>query len=132
MVNGQWNFIEKKVLRVTLEPGNKRISSDLSWKWIKDKCYCKSCNKKILMNIIHLNADGFFAACEGKNPSLRGKKVIVGQGVGIVLALTYEAKDVGIRRGMLIHEAKKLVTWCCDISIKFYSYGLYSKRISKL
>ena len=55
--------------------------------------------------ILHIDGDAFFASCEvAKNPALRGKPVIVGKERGMATALTYEAKAMGIKRGMTIYE----------------------------
>ena len=51
--------------------------------------------------ILHIDADAFFASCEqANNPSLRGKPVVTGKERGIASAVSYEAKALGIKRGM--------------------------------
>lgn len=58
--------------------------------------------------ILHLDGDAFFASVmQAVNPRLKGKPVIIGAERGIATALSYDAKAFGIRRGMLIAEAKK-------------------------
>jgi nucleotidyltransferase/DNA polymerase involved in DNA repair len=58
--------------------------------------------------ILHLDADAFFASCEqATNPSLKGKPVVVGKDRGIVTAASYEAKALGVQRGMLIKEVER-------------------------
>jgi nucleotidyltransferase/DNA polymerase involved in DNA repair len=54
--------------------------------------------------ILHIDADAFFASCEqAVNPKLKGKPVITGKERGIA-AVSYEAKALGIKRGMSIRE----------------------------
>lgn len=58
--------------------------------------------------ILHMDGDAFFVACEvAKNPKLRGLPVVTGEERGIVSALSYEAKALGITRGMPIFRLKK-------------------------
>ena len=55
-----------------------------------------------------MDGDAFFVACEVvKNPQLRGKAVVTGEERGIVSALSYEAKTLGITRGMPIFSLRK-------------------------
>ena len=55
-----------------------------------------------------MDGDAFFVACEvAKNPSLRGRPVVTGQERGIVSALSYEAKALGVVRGMPIFQLKR-------------------------
>ncbi len=59
--------------------------------------------------IVHVDGDGFFASCEvARDPSLRGKPVVVGAERGIATAMTYEAKALGITRGMPIAKVRRL------------------------
>ena len=59
--------------------------------------------------IVHVDGDAFFASCEvAKNPRLRGKPVVVGGLRGIAVALTYEAKRLGVTRGMPVYQIKKM------------------------
>lgn len=65
--------------------------------------------------IAHIDADAFFVACEvATNPTLKDKNVVVGKERGIVTALSYSAKARGIKRGMLISEAKRI---CPDLVV---------------
>ena len=53
--------------------------------------------------ILHIDGDAFFVGVEvAKNPKLRGLPVVTGEERGIVSALSYEAKALGITRGMPI------------------------------
>ena len=61
--------------------------------------------------IAHLDADAFFASVlKRKDPSLNGKPLLVtGMGGGCVIAASYEAKAYGVKTGMRLSDAKKLV-----------------------
>jgi len=86
-----------------------------------------------IRSILHLDGDGFFAACEvAKNPLLRGKPVIVGKDRGIALALTYEAKWRGVKRGMLRKEAEKLCPEAIWLPMDFHTYVEFSKRMGRI
>jgi len=58
--------------------------------------------------ILHIDGDAFFVGCEvAKNPKLKGRAVVTGEERGIVSALSYEAKALGIVRGMPIFTLRK-------------------------
>lgn len=80
--------------------------------------------------ILHLDADGFFASVEqALNPQLAGRPVATGSERGLVIALSYEAKARGIRRGMLARDAKKLCPELVFVPGHYENYGLFSRRI---
>ena len=55
-----------------------------------------------------MDGDAFFVGVEvAKNPKLKGLPVVTGEERGIVSALSYEAKALGIVRGMPIFKVKK-------------------------
>ncbi|MCC6448078.1 MAG: DNA polymerase IV [Chitinophagaceae bacterium] len=65
-------------------------------------------NKQKNKVILHLDGDAFFVGVEvAKNPKLRGLPVVTGEERGIVSALSYEAKALGIKRGMPIFQVKR-------------------------
>ncbi len=80
--------------------------------------------------VLHVDGDSFFAQCEvAKNPSLRGRPVVTGSERGIASALTYEAKARGVKRGMPVHQIKKI---CPDVVVlpsDYESYSLYALRM---
>lgn len=80
--------------------------------------------------ILHMDGDAFFVAVEvAKNPSLRGLPVVTGQERGIVSALSYEAKALGITRTMSIYSVKKNFPQVIILSGDYKSYVAYSKKM---
>src|ERR1051326_9031875 len=57
----------------------------------------------------HADGDSFFVSCElTAHPELKGKPVIVGADRGIAVAMSPEAKKLGVTRGMPVFRIKKL------------------------
>ena len=57
---------------------------------------------------LHADGDSFFVACElVARPDLKGKPVIVGEDRGIAVAMSSEAKKLGVTRGMPVFQIKK-------------------------
>jgi DNA polymerase-4/DNA polymerase V len=80
--------------------------------------------------IVHVDGDAFFASCEvARDPSLKGKPVIVGGIRGIAVALTYEAKARGVVRGMPVFQILKL---CPDAVILPGDYDLYAAYAQRM
>lgn len=83
--------------------------------------------------IVHIDGDAFFASCEtALHPELRGRAVVTGKERGIASSLSYEAKNRGVRRGMMMHEIKKI---CPDVVIlpsDYETYSLFSKRMFEI
>lgn len=83
--------------------------------------------------IIHVDGDCFFAACEVmQRPELRGKPVITGSERGIVSSLTYEAKAMGVKRGMPMHEVRKVCPQAVLLPSDYETYSLVSERMYKI
>jgi len=64
--------------------------------------------------IVHIDCNNFFASCEvADHPELIGKPVVVANaneaGGGIILALSAEAKQLGLKRGNPIFQVKKII-----------------------
>lgn len=57
---------------------------------------------------LHADGDSFFAACElTLRPDLIGKPVVVGEDRGIAVAMSREAKALGVTRGMPVFKIRK-------------------------
>jgi DNA polymerase-4/DNA polymerase V len=77
--------------------------------------------------ILHIDGDAFFVGVEvAKNPKLKGKPVVTGEERGIVTALSYEAKALGVKRGMPIYQIKKHFPQVIIIPGDYKSYAKYS------
>ncbi|MDD4101934.1 MAG: hypothetical protein PHU80_04800 [Kiritimatiellae bacterium] len=80
--------------------------------------------------ILHVDADGFFAGVEqALNPALRGRPVVTGAERGIIAAASYEAKALGIKRGLQLHEARALYPDLAVLPSDYETYSLYSQRL---
>jgi len=80
--------------------------------------------------ILHIDGDCFFASCEiAQNPQYRGKPLITGLERGIVSSLTYEAKALGVKRGMRLNEIKKICPQIIMLPSDYETYSLYSLRM---
>jgi DNA polymerase-4/DNA polymerase V len=80
--------------------------------------------------ILHMDGDAFFVSVEvAKDPSLRGKPVVTGAERGIVSALSYEAKALGVTRGMPIFRVKKLFPTVIVLPGDYQSYAKYSSMM---
>lgn len=83
--------------------------------------------------ILHVDGDAFFASCEvAKDPSLRGKAVITGKERGIVSSLTYEAKRLGIKRAMPLHEIARNFPEVVILPSDYETYSIVSKRMYEI
>ena len=80
--------------------------------------------------ILHIDGDAFFVGVEmAKNPKLKGLPVVTGEERGIVSALSYEAKAIGITRGMPIFRVKKFFPNVVVLSGDYKSYAKYSGKM---
>lgn len=78
---------------------------------------------------LHIDCDAFFTSVEqALNPELRGKPVVTGKERGIVSCASYEAKALGVRRPMALHEARKICPSLVCLPSDYETYSLYSKR----
>jgi len=77
--------------------------------------------------ILHIDGDAFFVGVEiAKNPKLRGLPVVTGEERGIVSALSYEAKALGIKRGMPIFKVQREYPSVHILPGDYKSYVKYS------
>ncbi len=80
--------------------------------------------------IVHIDGDAFFASCEqARNPNYKGKPLITGKERGIASSLSYEAKALGVKRGMRLYEIKKLCPQVIILPSDYETYSLLSKRL---
>jgi len=81
--------------------------------------------------IAHVDADCFYASCElVRRPELRGKPLcILSSQDACIVAKTYDAKAAGIKTGMPVWEAKKLMPHATYLPADFRFYGLLSEKM---
>ena len=85
--------------------------------------------------ILHVDMDAFYASVETlKDPSLRGRPVIVGGqgGRGVVTSASYEARAFGVHSAMPIVTARRLCPQGVFVSNDFASYMDYAERIREV
>ena len=76
---------------------------------------------------LHADGDSFFVACElSQNPEYRGLPVVVGEDRGIAVAMSPEAKQLGVTRGMPVFKIKRQFP---SVVILPHHFDLY-RRIS--
>ncbi|MEI6807985.1 MAG: DNA polymerase IV [bacterium] len=80
--------------------------------------------------IIHMDADAFFAAVEQSiNPALKGRPVVTGKERGIIACASYEAKALGVKRGLALHEARRMCPGLVVLPSDYETYSIYSMRM---
>ena len=80
--------------------------------------------------LIHVDGDAFFASVyQATHAEAKGKPVIIGRERGIATALSYEAKEYGIKRGMMVSEAKRLCPHVQIAASDFRTYQIFSNKI---
>jgi len=83
--------------------------------------------------IVCLDLDCFFVSVERLlDPSLEGKQVVVGAAPGkrgVVTAVSYEARPLGVRSGMAISEAVRLAPDAVYLPPRHGVYSPYAKRV---
>jgi len=81
--------------------------------------------------IAHIDADCFFASCElMRRPDLRGRPLcVLSSQDACVIAKTYDAKAMGIRTGMPVWEARRLLPRATYLSADFRFYGQLSGKM---
>jgi DNA polymerase IV len=85
--------------------------------------------------IVHLDLDCFFVSVERiKDPSLRGKPVVVGgspQGRGVVASASYEARKFGVRSAMPTARALRLCPQLLVVGSRHGEYGAISDKLAQ-
>lgn len=80
--------------------------------------------------ILHVDADAFFTSVEqALTPSLRNRPVVTGAERNIIACASYEAKRLGIARGMALYEARKICPSLQVLPSDYETYSLYSKKM---
>lgn len=75
--------------------------------------------------IIHIDMDAFYATVEQRdNPALRGKAIAVNdpKGWGIISAASYKARESGVKGGMSIGEATKILPQLIVVPARMEAY----------
>jgi DNA polymerase-4 len=79
-------------------------------------------------SILHLDVDAFFASVEQlKNPRLRGKPVVVGNGV--IASCSYEARRYGLRAGMPLRQAQRLCPHAAFLDGNQHTYACFAEAV---
>jgi len=80
--------------------------------------------------ILHMDADAFFTSVEqAVHPELKGRPVVTGKERGIIACASYEAKRLGIKRGVPLWEARKKCPELVILPSDYETYSLYSRRL---
>ena len=72
----------------------------------------------------------FFTSCEEAiHPELRGRPIVTGAERGIIACASYAAKAMGIKRGVSIHDAKRICPGLIVLPSDYETYSLFSQRM---
>ncbi|MDO5097944.1 MAG: DNA polymerase IV [Corynebacterium sp.] len=86
--------------------------------------------------VLHIDMDAFFASVEQlTRPTLRGRPVLVGgtSGRGVVAGASYEARALGARSAMPMHQARALVGFRgISVRPRHKLYSTVSRRVFQL
>ena len=77
-----------------------------------------------------MDADAFFASVtQVTNPKLKGRPLVTGAERGIATSVSYEAKKLGVVRGMRVSQIRSLFPSCVVANSDYELYGLFSKNL---
>lgn len=80
--------------------------------------------------ILHVDGDAFFTSVEQSvHPAWKGKAMVTGKERGIIACASYEAKALGVKRGIRLHEAIRMCPQLIVLPSDYETYSLYSKRL---
>jgi len=89
--------------------------------------------------VFHVDIDAFYPSVEiARDPSLKGKPVIVGadpkggEGRGVVMSCSYEAREMGVRSGQPISRAFRRCPEAVYLRPNFELYDEVSERIMEI
>jgi DNA polymerase IV len=88
-----------------------------------------------MRKIVHVDMDAFYAAIEQRDdPGLRGRPIAVGagEGRGVVMTASYEARRFGVRSAMPAGQAKRLCPELLFVRPRFDAYKHESRRIREI
>ncbi len=80
--------------------------------------------------ILHFDGDAFFTSVEqAVHPELKGRPIVTGKERGIIACASYEAKALGIKRGIPLWEARARCPELIVLPSDYETYSLFSKRM---
>jgi DNA polymerase-4/DNA polymerase V len=83
--------------------------------------------------ILHIDGDAFFTSVEqSMHPHLKGVPVVTGKERGIIACASYEAKALGIKRGVSLRDARRMCPELVVLPSDYESYSIYSKRMFEI
>src|SRR3990167_4639562 len=83
--------------------------------------------------IAHIDGDAFFASVtQAEHPSLKGKPLVTGSERGIATAVSYEARALGITRGLPIFKIKQQFPSCIILESDYRLYSVYATEMFKI
>jgi len=83
--------------------------------------------------IAHIDCDAFFASCEqARDPRLKGKPLVTGKERGIISCASYEAKALGIKRGLDLVDARRICPELVVLASDYETYSIYSERVFEI
>lgn len=82
---------------------------------------------------LHVDGDSFFVACElSVHPEYKGKPVVVGEDRGIAVAMSVEAKALGVTRGMPAFKIRKFFPQVVILPHHFDLYRQVSEKVYEI